>query len=76
MKPWLLAIRNLRRNRRRNLATGVAVALGYAGLVLFGGYISRIEAFIRATTVYLQHTAHVSVFREGGLERAQARPAR
>ncbi len=76
MNPWRLAVRNLRRNRRRNLATGAAVALGYAGLVLFGGYISRIEAFIRTTTVFLQHTAHVSVFREGGLERAQARPAR
>lgn len=76
MRAWRLAIRNLRRNRRRNLATGTAVALGYAGLVLFGSYISRIEAFIRTTTVYLQHSGHVCVYREGGLERSQARPAR
>jgi putative ABC transport system permease protein len=74
MKAWALALRNLRRNRRRNAATITAVALGYAGLVLFGGYISRIEAFIRTTTVYLQHTGHVSVYREGGLEKSLARP--
>jgi putative ABC transport system permease protein len=73
---WRLAMRNLRRNRRRNVATAVAVALGYAGLVLFGGYISRIEAFIRTTTVYLQHTGHVAVYRAGGLDRSLARPER
>jgi putative ABC transport system permease protein len=75
MKTWTLALRNLRRNRRRNVATAVAVALGYAGMVLFGGYIARIEAFIRTTTVYLQHAGHVSIYREGGLEKSLARPA-
>jgi putative ABC transport system permease protein len=75
MKIWSLALRNLRRNRRRNVATVVAVALGYAGMVLFGGYIARIEAFIRTTTVYLQHAGHVAVYAEGGLERALARPS-
>ena len=64
MKAWSLALRNLRRNRRRNVATAVAVALGYAGLVLFGGYISRIETFIRTTTVYLDHGGHVAIYRE------------
>ena len=76
MKEWRLAVRNLRRNRRRNMATLLAIALGYAGLVLFGGYIARIELFLRTTTVYLQHGAHVAVYAEGGLERAMARPSR
>jgi putative ABC transport system permease protein len=75
MKLWRLALRNLRRNRRRNAATGVAVALGYAGIVLFGGYIARVETFLRVSTVYLQHTAHVSIYHQGGLERSLARPS-
>lgn len=58
------------------MATLAAVALGYAGLVLFGGYVARIEMFLRTTTVYLQHTGHVAVFAEGGLDRAMARPSR
>jgi putative ABC transport system permease protein len=76
MSEWRLALRNLRRNRRRNVATLLAIALGYAGLVLFGGYIARIELFLRTTTVYLQHTGHVVVYAEGGLDRALARPSR
>jgi hypothetical protein len=53
----------------------VAIALGYAGIVLFGGYIERIEAFLRITSVYLQHTGHVAVYREGGIDRSLARPS-
>jgi putative ABC transport system permease protein len=75
VKQWRLALRNLRRNRRRNMATLLAVALGYAGLVLFGGYIARIELFLRTTTVYLQHGGHVAVYAAGGLDQAMARPA-
>ncbi|MBA3886058.1 MAG: FtsX-like permease family protein [Acidobacteria bacterium] len=76
MKHWTLAFRNLRRNRRRNMATLLAVALGYAGLVLFGGYIARIELFLRTTTVYLQHGGHVAVYAKDGLDKAMARPSR
>lgn len=73
---WRLAARNLRRNMRRNVATGVAIALGFAGLSILGGYITRVELFLRTNAVYLQHGGHVAIFRTGGLERAAARPAR
>jgi putative ABC transport system permease protein len=76
VNPWRLAVRNLRRNRRRNMATLLAIALGYAGMVLFGGYISRIELFLRTTTVYLQHGGHVAVYAREGLDKSMARPAR
>jgi putative ABC transport system permease protein len=76
MKQWRLVFRNLRRNRRRNIATLIAIALGYAGMVLFGGYISRIELFLRTTTVYLQHRGHIAVYAAGGLDQVTARPAR
>lgn len=69
-----MAARNLARQRRRSLATGAAVALGVVGMVLLGGYVIRIEHFLRTNSVYLQHAGHVSVYREGGLEHAVSRP--
>ena len=73
---WRVAWRSLGRNRRRNLATGLAVLLGYTGLVLLGGYVVRIESFLRTNSVYLGPSGHVAVYREGGLARSAARPAR
>lgn len=72
---WRIAIRNLGRNRRRNLSTGLAIALGYAAVVLLGGYATHIEALLRTTSVYLQHQGHVAVFKPGGLQRAAAKPS-
>jgi len=72
---WRIAIRNLRRNRRRNLSTGLAIALGYAAVVLLGGYATRIEGLLRTTSVYLQHVGHVAIFKPGGMERAAAKPS-
>jgi putative ABC transport system permease protein len=72
---WRLALRNLRRNRRRNLVTGVAIALGYAGLLLLGGYAAGVERLTRTSTVYLQHLGHLRIYARGGFVKAQAKPA-
>jgi putative ABC transport system permease protein len=72
---WTLAARNLRRHRRRNLVTGLAIALGYAGLVILGGYALRVERLLRAGSVYGQHRGHVAVYARGGLQGAEAKPS-
>ncbi len=72
---WKLALRNLSRNRRRNAVTGLAIALGYAGIVLLGGYAVRVERLLRASSVYLQRAGHLSIYARGGLERAEAKPS-
>jgi putative ABC transport system permease protein len=72
---WRIAARNLGRNRRRNLATGLAVALGYAAVVMLGGYANRTEGLLRTASVYLQHVGHVAIFKPGGLERGAAKPS-
>lgn len=72
---WRIAVRNLSRNRRRNLSTGLAIALGYAALLMLGGYATRIEGLLRTSTVYLQHFGHLAVHKPGGLERAAAKPS-
>lgn len=75
-RAWTVAARNLKRNRRRNLATVAAVALGFAGLIMIGGYGNRVEHFLRTNAVYLQHSGHVTVYAKGGLYLAPAEPLR
>jgi len=72
---WKLALRNVGRHRRRSLVTGLAIALGYAGLVVLGGYAVRIEALLRNGSVYGQHRGHLSIYAKGGLKRAEAKPS-
>jgi putative ABC transport system permease protein len=72
---WTLAWRGLARNRRRNLTTGLAIALAYAGLLVMGGYANRVENMLRTDSVYVQHNGHLVLHREQGFERAAARPA-
>ncbi len=73
---WKLSWRNLGRNRRRNLATGAAIAFGYAGLLLLGGYIVRVEHYLRVNSIYLNHSGHISIYRKDGLERYLTKPSR
>jgi putative ABC transport system permease protein len=72
---WRIAVRNLSRNRRRNLSTGLAIALGYAAVVMLGGYATRIEGLLRTASVYLQHVGHLAIHKPGGLARAAAKPS-
>jgi putative ABC transport system permease protein len=55
MKTVSIAVRNLLRNRRRSLATLLAMAIGVASILLFGGY--------SASIIYTMQTAYV---RAGG----------
>jgi putative ABC transport system permease protein len=48
-----LALRNLLRNRRRSLATLLAMAIGCASILLFGGFSGNIN--------YMMHTHHVQI---------------
>lgn len=70
------ALKNLTRNPKRSLASVSAVATGFAGLVLLGGYIYRIERYLFVSHVYVNQQGHVTLFKKGGVERARARPAR
>lgn len=54
-----LALRNLLRNRRRSLATLLALAIGAAALLLFGGYITDIRYGM--LTGYVRSGGHLQV---------------
>ncbi len=53
MMTLSLAVRNLLRNRRRSLATLLAMAIGSTAILLFGGFSANIN--------YIMHTHHVRV---------------
>ena len=59
MKILSLAFRNLMRNRRRSLATLLALAIGSASLLLFGGYIANIRYSMQ--TAYVRTGGHLQV---------------
>lgn len=59
MKTWSLAIRNLLRNRRRSLATLLALAVGSAAILIFGGYTTNVRYSM--TTAYVRAGGHIQV---------------
>lgn len=69
-----LACRNLARNRRRNFATGIAIALGFAALLALGGYINRVQGFLRLYTLYTNRIAHITIYKKNALDRYAIKP--
>ncbi|MGZ3695351.1 MAG: ABC transporter permease [Bdellovibrionota bacterium] len=72
---WLLALRNLRRNLKRNIATGSAIALGFAGIIVLAGYSHRFDRYLSTFTIYVNHTGHLAIFAKDGLEKSPYDPA-
>ncbi len=70
----MIAARNLSRNRRRNIATGSALGLGFAGLLAITGFHEQIEHNLRAYTVYGMRTGHIVVYKHDGLEKFETNP--
>ncbi len=54
-----LALRNLLRNRRRSLATLLAMAIGSTSILLFGGYSTNINYSMH--TAYVQTGGHLQI---------------
>lgn len=73
---WSYALRNLLRNKHRTMATGIAIAAGFIGLVLLGGYIYRIERHLAAQAVYIFYHGHISVQKRESLEKYAANPVK
>lgn len=69
-----MALRNLWKNKRRSFSTGVAIIAGFTGLCLLGGYIIRVEHFMRVSSVYVNHTGHIAVYKKGGVDGFYANP--
>lgn len=71
---WTMAVRNLSRNKRRNAATGLAIALGFAALLALGGYIYRVQNYLRVYTIYATRIGHITIYKQDGLEQYSIKP--
>ena len=68
-----LAQRNLRRNRRRSLATLLAMAVGLGAVLVFGGYARH--AMDAMQTGYVQMHGHLQIQRQGYFVNGSGNPA-
>ncbi len=59
MKTVALALRNLERNRRRSLATLLAMVVGGVSILLFGGYVQNIVYGMQ--TDFVRHGGHLQL---------------
>jgi len=73
MMFWELALRNVLRNRRRSIATVMAIGLSCAGLVLFGGYVAW--AHLASETHAISMSGHLQLFKQGYLLKGAGNPA-
>jgi len=71
---WKFAYRNLLRNKRRSLSTGVAICVGFVGLNLLGAYIFRAKMALDTTSIYSAQKGHVSIFKKDSIEQYQIKP--
>ena len=69
-----ISLRNLRRNPQKNIATSLAIIVGFTGLILLIGYIERVENYFRTYTVYANYTGHIVIYKKDGLEKAASFP--
>ena len=70
---WRLALRNVLRNKRRTVATVLAIGMSCAALVLFGGYVvwARMAGETHAITI----SGHGQLFKEGYRLKGAGNPA-
>jgi putative ABC transport system permease protein len=69
-----LAWRNLRRNIRRSIATGMAIAAGFTAFMIAAGYAFRVERVLGAYTQYALHVGHMGIYKKKALEMYSIKP--
>lgn len=71
-----LALRNLWLNRRRSLATILAVAVGFTAINLFGGYIHDVYRGLKSSAIHGEGLGHLTVARNGFFTEGALHPER
>ena len=71
---WKFAYRNLLRNKRRSISTGVAICVGFVGLNLLGAYIFRTKMALDVTSIYSAQKGHVSIYKKDSIDQYQIKP--
>ncbi len=73
---WKLALRNLKRNPRRTVSTGLAIVVAFVGLILLAGHILNIESAAKIPLIYGNGAGHISIYKKDGLDQFDLYPAK
>ncbi len=69
-----MAWRNLRRNKRRNMATAIAITAGFTAFLLAAGYAKRVHNVLSHYTIYGLRTGHITIMRKAALDMYSIKP--
>jgi putative ABC transport system permease protein len=69
MMQWIkIGFRNLVKNRRRSLATLIAIAIGFCAVGLFRGYTAATYDGLRRSAIRGEGLGHLTIYRQGYLQ--------
>ena len=72
---WLtISFRNILKNRRRSVTTVLAIALGYAAVNLFNGYVHSTYEGIAKAAIHGEGLGHLTIYKQGFLEQGKLHP--
>jgi putative ABC transport system permease protein len=71
-----LSWRNLWRNRRRSLVTGLSLAFGFAAVALFAGYTSAVYSALSNAAIHAELIGHLTINRQGWQTEGKLHPER
>jgi putative ABC transport system permease protein len=72
---WLtISLRNIVKNGRRSLMTVLAIALGYAAINLFQGYVHSTYEGLTNAAIHGEGLGHITMFKKGYLEQGKLHP--
>ncbi|MGA1870067.1 MAG: ABC transporter permease [bacterium] len=75
MRKWIkIAFRNILKNRRRSLVTLIAIAMGFASVSLFQGYVDDVYEGFRISVIREDGLGHLTIYKEGWLENGKRDP--
>lgn len=75
MLTWLtISLRNIVKNGRRSLTTILAIALGYAGINLFQGYVHSTYEGLSESAIHGEGLGHLTLFKKGFLDQGKLHP--
>lgn len=60
-----MGLRNIWKNRRRSAATMLAVAIGFAAINLFAGYVDNVYTGLREQAIHSERLGHLMIVKRG-----------
>ncbi|MEA1935526.1 MAG: FtsX-like permease family protein [Thermodesulfobacteriota bacterium] len=75
MNKWIkIALRNILKNKRRSFVTLIAIAMGFAAVSIFQGYIHNTYKGLRNSAVRGEGLGHLTIYKQGWLEKGKIDP--